>query len=53
MAMLSAQNLREIHLDVQTSRKFEMIQVLAVLNHLIDIAERLEKVERVCGIQES
>ncbi len=53
MAMLSAQNLREIHHDVQTSQKFEINRVLGVLIHIIDMTERLEEVERVCKIPKS
>ena len=45
------QTLRAIFQDVQVSGKFERNQVLAVLSSLIEMADRLEKVERVCEIQ--
>jgi hypothetical protein len=48
--MSNAENLRKILQDVQVSGKFEQYEFLAVLSNLIDIADRLERVERVCEI---
>ena len=48
--MSNAENLRAIFQDVQVSGKFERNEFLAVLSNLIDIADRLEKVEIACEI---
>jgi hypothetical protein len=48
--MSNAENLRRIFQDVQVSGKFERNEFLAVLSNLIDIADRLEKVEIACEI---
>ena len=48
--MANAENLRAIFQDVQVSGKFERNESLAVLSNLIDIADRLEKVEIACEI---
>lgn len=44
--MTNAEKLRAIYQDVQVSRRFERNEFLAVLSNLIEIADRLEKVER-------
>jgi hypothetical protein len=49
--MTSSEILRQIHEGVQVSGKFERNEVLAVWHTLIDFADRLEKVERVCEIK--
>ena len=49
--MSNAENLRAIFQDVRVGGKFERNQVLAVLSILIEMADRLEKVERVCEIK--
>ena len=51
--MLNAQNLRAIHGEVQGGGEFDRKRVLAVLSHLIDMAERLEELERVFNIPTS
>lgn len=49
--MQITQVLRPMLEDVSVSGKFERNQVLAVLNILIDMAERLEKAERLLEIR--
>ena len=44
--MSNAENLRAIYQNIQVSGKFERNEFLAVRSNLIDIADRLEKVER-------
>ena len=50
--MTNAGNLRAIYQDIQIRGKFERNELLAVLSNLIDIADRLEKVERELEIEE-
>lgn len=49
--MTTVEQLRAISQDVQVTGKFGKREALAVLSQLIDMADRLEKVERVCEIQ--
>jgi hypothetical protein len=49
--MSNAENLRKIFQDVRVSGKFEKYEFLAGLSNLIDIADRLERVEIVCKIE--
>ena len=49
--MTNAEKLRAIYQDVQVSRRFERNEFLAVLSDLINIADRLEKVERELEIE--
>ena len=51
--MSNAENFRKIFHDVQESKKFEKYEFLAVLSNLIDIADRLERVEIACKIEGS
>jgi len=51
--MSNAENLRKIFHDVQANGKFEKYEFLAVLSNLIDIADRVERVEIACKIEES
>jgi hypothetical protein len=51
--MSNAENFRKIFHDVQASGKFEKYEFLAVLSNLIDIADRLERVEIACKIEGS
>jgi len=51
--MSTAENFRKILHDVQTNGKFEKYEFLAVLSNLIDIADRLERVEIACKIEGS
>lgn len=44
--MTNAENLRAIYQDIQVSRRFERNELLAVLSNLIELADRLERVER-------
>ncbi len=49
--MSNAQKLRAIFEDVQVRGRFERGEVLAELNVLIDMADRLERCERACEIR--
>ena len=49
--MSNSENLRKIFQDVQVSGKFEKNEINAVLTILIQMADRLDKVEHVCEIQ--
>jgi len=49
--MSNSQTLRAMFQDVQVRGKFERSEALAVLSILIEMADRLEKVERVCEIK--
>ena len=49
--MSIAKTLSAMFQDVQVSGKFEKNDFKAVLTVLIQMADRLEKVERVCGIE--
>jgi hypothetical protein len=51
--MSNAENFRKIFQDVQVSGKFDRTEFLAVLSNLIDIADRLERVEIACKIESS
>jgi len=51
--MSNAENLRKIFHEVQTSGKFETYEFIAILSNLIDIADRLERVEIACKIEGS
>ena len=51
--MSNSENLRKVFHDVQASGKFEQYEFLAVLSNLIDIADRLERVEIACEIKGS
>jgi len=51
--MSNAENLRKIFHDVQASGKFEKYEFLALLSNLVDIADRLEKVEIACKVEGS
>jgi hypothetical protein len=48
--MSNAENLRKIFKDVLETGTFERNEILAVLSNLIDIADRLERVEIKCDI---
>ena len=50
--MTNSEILRAISQDVQVSGKFEKNEVKALLNILINMADRLETVERVCEIKQ-
>ena len=49
--MSHAEILRKMFQDVQVGGKFEKHEIEALLTILIGMADRLEKVERVCEIQ--
>ena len=51
--MSNAENLRKIFQDVQATGKIEQYEFVAVLSNLIDMADRLERVEIVCKIEGS
>ncbi len=51
--MSNAENLRKIFHDVQENGKFEKYEFLAVLSNLIDIADRLDRVEIACKVEGS
>ena len=49
--MPNAENLRNIFQDVLETGKFERTEVLAVLSVLIDIEDRLKRVETKCEMK--
>lgn len=49
--MSNSETLRALFQDVQVRGKFERNEALALISVLIEMADRLEKVERVCEIQ--
>ena len=51
--MSNAENLRKIFHEVQANGKFEQYEFVALLSNLIDMADRLEKVEIACKIEGS
>ena len=48
--MSNAENLRKIFQQVLETGNFERNEILAVLSNLIDIADRLERVEIMCEL---
>jgi hypothetical protein len=46
--MSPSEQLREISRTLQIQKKLDRYEILAALNTLIDIAERLEKLETIC-----
>jgi hypothetical protein len=46
--MSPSERLREISRALQIQKKLDRNEILAALNTLIDIAERLEKLETLC-----
>ena len=46
--MSPSERLREISRTLQIQKKLDRNEILAALNTLIDIAERLEKLETLC-----
>jgi hypothetical protein len=46
--MSTADKLREISMTLQIHKKLERNELLAVMGSLIDLAERVEKLETVC-----
>lgn len=46
--MSPSEQLREISRTLQIQKKLDRSEILAALNTLIDIAERLEKLETMC-----
>ena len=49
--MTNSENLRFVLRSVQETGKFEKHNILAVLSNMIDIADRLERVEIKCEIE--
>ena len=49
--MSSAEKLREISMALRIHKKLDRNEILSVLNTLIDIAERLEKLETVSSVR--
>jgi thymidine kinase len=46
--MSTADKLREISMTLQIHKKLERNELLAVMGSLIDLAERVKKLETVC-----
>lgn len=47
--MSASEQLRQISRTLQIHKKLDRNEILAALNTLIDLAERLEKLETVCS----